>query len=188
MDSPLTELGRQQAELHAKLIQQEGIRNLRVSPLGRVKETLEIIQTHCNSLAVQFDDDLVELGAGDWEGRHFEEVRENDTELWQARNSDLANFKPPNGESRTELLKRLWDLVNKIRSGVLIESPLGVVSHGAVTRIMMMALMDVPVDEDPSFSIFNNVVHKLEVDDSVQNVSHFVNAEGPYEGWFTTDE
>lgn len=183
-DSPLTARGRKQATQHAAMMKQFGIELVYASPLGRVRETLSYIQHQC-TISVEFENCLVELGAGDWEGKKYEEVKNLYTDHLKQRTADLAKFKPPGGESRSELLARL----QKIRRRILncdndTVSPYAILSHGAVTRVLLMSLLGISIAEDPPFSTDNHVVYRIEVTGKNVEVFHFVNGTGPSEGLY----
>ena len=183
-DSPLTERGRQQAMDHATLMKQFNIKRVYASPLGRVRETLSYIQ-QIHPISVMFENCLVELGAGDWEGRKYDEVKSLYAEHLKQRRDNLAQFKPPRGESRSELLARLQTIRLRILGGHEdSHSPYAILSHGAVTRVLIMSLLGVSIAEDPPFSTGNDVVYRIEVTGANVDICHFVNGNGPTNGLF----
>lgn len=183
-NSPLTARGRQQAIDHAALMRRFDIQHIYASPLGRVRETLSYIQQQL-PIAVTFENCLVELGAGEWEGRKYDEVKTRYGENYKERKDNLATFKPPGGESRSELLLRIQSVRNRIFEGDQdSKSPFAILSHGAVTRVLIMSLTGISIAEDPPFSTDNYVVYRIEVTGSEINLSHYINGEGPFVGLF----
>ena len=183
-DSPLTARGRQQAMDHASLMKQFDIKRVYASPLGRVRETLSYIQ-HIHPISVKFENCLVELGAGEWEGRKYDEVKKLYAEHLKQRRDNLARFKPPRGESRSELLARLQTIRQRILDGEEdSHSSYAIFSHGAVTRVLIMSLLGISIAEDPPFSTGNDVVYRIEVTGKSVGISHFVNCNGPTDGLF----
>ena len=183
-DSPLTDRGRQQAMNHAELMKRFDIKQVYASPLGRVRETLSYIQQQ-HPITVNFENCLVELGAGKWEGREYDEVKRIYGEQLKHRKENLATFKPPGGESRSDLLARLRTTRRRILDREEnSNNHYAIFSHGAVTRVLLMSLLGISISEDPPFSTGNDVVYLIEVSDAIVGVSHFVGGIGPSEGLY----
>ena len=183
-DSRLTTRGRKQADDHATLMQRFDIRHVYASPLGRVRETLSYIQLQ-HPISVTFENYLVELGAGVWEGRKYDEVKTRFGDHFQQRKENLALFKPPGGESRSDLLARLQTIRRRILEGNKnCEEMFAILSHGAVIRVLIMSLIGISIAEDPPFSTDNFVVYRFEISDTEVKLSHFVNGEGPFDGLY----
>lgn len=183
-DSPLTARGRKQATQHATMMKQFDIERVYASPLGRVRETLSYIQQQ-HKISVQFENCLVELGAGDWEGRKYDEVKKLYADHLKQRQDNLAQFKPPRGESRSELLARLKTIRRRILQGENnSDSPYAILSHGAVTRVLIMSLLGISIAEDPPFSTDNHVVYRVRVIGQSVDICHFVDGKGPSDGLF----
>ena len=183
-DSPLTARGRKQATQHATMMKQFGIERVYASPLGRVRETLSYIQQQ-HTISVHFENCLVELGAGDWEGRKYDEVKKLYADHLKQRKDNLARFKPPRGESRSELLSRLQTIRRRILDGGNnTDSPYAILSHGAVTRVLIMSLLGISIAEDPPFSTDNHVVYRVRVIGQNVDIYHWVGGKGPSEGLF----
>ena len=183
-DSPLTARGRQQAMRHAALMERFDIKQIYASPLGRVRETLSYIQQE-HPISVKFENCLVELGAGEWEGRKYDEVNELYAEHLKQRKDNLAKFKAPSGESRSELLGRLQNIRSRILDGNSdSDHNYAILSHGAVTRVLIMSLLGISIATDPPFSTSNDVVYRIEVTGAHVSVSHFVDGKGPHDGLY----
>lgn len=186
-DSPLTALGRKQAIRHAALMKQFDIKSIYASPLGRVRETLSYIQQK-HPISVKFENCLVELGAGEWEGRKYTEVKELYAEHLKQRKDNLALFKPPSGESRSELRARLKNIRVRILEGEPnSDHNYAILSHGAVTRVLLMSLLGISIATDPPFSTGNDIVYRIEVSGTNVGVRHFVNGDGPSDGLYYPD-
>ena len=112
-NSDLTERGRAQAlamgrALKAELAREPGPTIFLRSPLGRVRETSEIIGRELGLDPAAWRDDarLAELSYGDWEGFSWKEIearRPNALADWKA---DPQGFTPPGGESHADLRAR----------------------------------------------------------------------------------
>ena len=100
MDAPLTERGRQQvkatAHAIAELAKRYPIEAFYVSPLPRAQSTAAAIAEAIDRQPI-IDEDLREFDLGDWEGRSFLALKEQE-DLW-TRWRINPWFAPPNGES-----------------------------------------------------------------------------------------
>jgi broad specificity phosphatase PhoE len=133
-DSPLTARGQLQArrmgERLAHLIPDFTGWRLAASPLGRARQTAEIIaETLGGRLAVELDPRLAEVSMGEWDGLTFEEV-----EARRPRHVEHCerHFHGPGGETFEALAGRLGDwLAEAGAQGRVIA-----VSHGVSGRVL----------------------------------------------------
>ncbi len=70
---PLTEVGEQQAQHTAELLEHMNISAIYSSPIQRAKHTAEIVGKH-NSLDVTIDERLIELDMGKFTGMAYDEI------------------------------------------------------------------------------------------------------------------
>jgi broad specificity phosphatase PhoE len=103
LDSRLTAEGRAHARVHGKLLARESVSQMIVSPLGRTRETAELILEGCD-IPVTFDERLVERHCGDWEGLTIEEIADRYPAEWAARSLDPFHHRPPSGENLSDML------------------------------------------------------------------------------------
>lgn len=106
-DPSLSSAGRADAAAAASVIKQLGVDSrwkhippvaaIVASPMNRTKETAEIIATQIG-LTVNLNENLREIGFGDWDGMTNEEVAERTPELLAAWQGSFT-ASPPNGES-----------------------------------------------------------------------------------------
>ena len=131
LDVPLNDLGREQAHALAEQAAQEGLRALVSSPLGRARETAEIVGERIG-LEPSVDDRLKEIDVGDWERRAKEDVERDEPEQWAAFLAGGAGWRFPGGESLQEQQDRVVEaLVDITQRGVL---PALLVCHRGVIR------------------------------------------------------
>ncbi len=132
MDSPLTELGRQQARTQNALLKQAGLpadTAFHCSPLGRARQTAALA---FDGLAreVVYDDRLKEVSVGACEGLPLEDCQRRwpvvfDTGLWGE-----WCFLAPGGEGHAAFAARITSWLDDLRG------PTVVVAHGMVSLIM----------------------------------------------------
>ena len=141
VDRPLTELGRQQAEQSAAILQRFAARRgfcaaalpSFSSPLGRALETARIVNAALGSHApAQVDVRLIEMSFGRWEGMTAAEMKADDPVWRKARKNDRWNVAPPGGESYADLYKRVEDFSHSVRQPAIIVTHLGVLRLLAV--------------------------------------------------------
>jgi probable phosphoglycerate mutase len=140
---PLTEQGREQAKkLGARL---SGIQWAAVyrSPLGRTKETAELIAPGVASVALQ---GLIEIDFGGWEGLTPEQARALNPGRYKAWIADPEVTSPTGGETAAQVAKRALAALEEIRSRhEASEKPVLAVSHKATLRILAAALTGAPI-------------------------------------------
>ena len=146
-DSALTGRGRAQAlamgrALKAELAREPGPTLFLRSPLGRVRETSEIIGRELGLEPAQWRDDprLVELGYGEWEGFSWKEIEGTHPTALSDWRADPHGYCPPGGETHMELRRRsaavLADIVASRTSTVVV----GHGVSGAVLRGLNLGL------------------------------------------------
>lgn len=107
LDAPLTERGQLQVAAtgrrFAECVQHKRIDHLYVSPLPRARSTAAAI---ADAIGLQpvVEDGLREFSIGDWEGRTYRDLIDNE-QLWRRWEID-PTFSPPNGESPTSFGER----------------------------------------------------------------------------------
>jgi broad specificity phosphatase PhoE len=105
------------------------------SPLGRAQKTAAAIGQALN-LPVIVEPSLREFHIGDWEGRTYRELMEEER-LWERWKVDPA-FAPPNGESPASFARRTL-----VEVGALLDQQAGrrlvLVSHGGVIGCLLDA-------------------------------------------------
>jgi probable phosphoglycerate mutase len=140
---PLTEQGREQAKkLGARL---SGIQWAAVyrSPLGRTKETAELIAPGVASVALQ---GLIEIDFGGWEGLTPEQARALNPGRYKAWIADPEVTSPTGGETAAQVAKRALAALEEIRSRHEgSQKPVLAVSHKATLRIVAAALTGAPI-------------------------------------------
>jgi broad specificity phosphatase PhoE len=112
------------------------------SPLLRAKQTCQII-TGLPDTEIQFDDRLMEIALGKWEGVHFTDLSPQELEYFTRH---PASYKPPEGaESYEHLIARTKDFLSDVAASE--EEGILVVSHGGVLHAMLLLAEDLPLDD-----------------------------------------
>jgi probable phosphoglycerate mutase len=156
LDSPLTAQGRAQARALGETLRDElrvaGIAREQIavvaSPLGRVRETLEIACTAAglDLAACRFDNRLREVTWGDWDGMTRAEIERQSPGALAERNDLKWEHQPPGGESYAMAVPRARAaLVELVR--LAASRPVAAFSHGAVGRLLRGLYGRLPPDE-----------------------------------------
>ena len=134
-NSPLTQRGREQANVVAKALQHVRFDRIVASTLSRTMDTAAEIAAG-RGVAVEVFDDLKEIDLGAAAGKPFDEVR-------GLPNYDGEGFTQwPGGESLDHVVTRAMRVID----GIVAGSPgktICVVGHGGVTRILVSKFMGV---------------------------------------------
>jgi alpha-ribazole phosphatase len=141
-DAPLSAEGRLQAEAWRSDLSKVKLSAVWSSDLQRATETAGIIFAD-RALDVHTCGDLREIQLGEWEGLPRKRVRESHPGLWEARGEDLSGFRPPGGESFSDLQKRVHPLITRIAAETL--GPACIVTHAGVIRVWICHLLQMPL-------------------------------------------
>lgn len=136
VDIPLNEKGRLQARRNGSALRDvlphpETI-DFIASPLGRARETMEIIREALSLPRVGYrvDDRLKELCYGNWEGKLQADLPKLDPDGLATRKLDPFRWRPIGGESYADLLVRSSDWLSSITGDTVV------VAHGGVSRCL----------------------------------------------------
>lgn len=178
-DSRLTAVGRGHASMSGQLLAQFGVDALFASPLGRVRETLEIVAQHVTVPPV-FDDRLMEWSAGAWSGELYADLPNRWPDEWAAWTADRYNQRAPGGENFVDLAERARSFL-----AAADRAPgdrIAIVAHGFLNRSLAEALLGLSPVETMGIRQANDTVVRIVVSDGVPSADHFVGGGGPAPG------
>jgi probable phosphoglycerate mutase len=170
IDTPLTVLGRQQAQMVASILA-ESLKGRPAprfvsSPLPRARTTIELILQALGLPPVYATDPrLMEINLGTWDGLTDDEARALDPQMWEKRIHDKWNVRVPGGgENYAMVADRLSAWAAELSEDTMA------ISHGACTRIFrglfcgmdwaQMSALDEP--HDCVFTFYDGVMKRLE--------------------------
>lgn len=134
-DSPLTELGIKQARLLSDHLAHIHFDMMISSPAGRAKHTAEIIKANRQKELI-VSDAFAEINLGPWEGKYYQDIELEQTELYQAFWKSPHLYKPDYGESFAEVGERtffaLRELVHNNPGKTIL-----VVSHSVALKSLL---------------------------------------------------
>lgn len=171
LDSELTGRGRAQARTHAKVLTEFGIQRIFSSPLGRARRTAEIIAKPIG-LEVEVDKRLAERHMGDLGGLTLEEIQVRFPEEWEERISRPFEYRPPGGESLTDMATRVAPFLEAIEA--LAGQRIAIVSHGVMGRVILGRFLKLKANELVKVRVPNDVIYRLEVTGGVVTSEYMV--------------
>jgi broad specificity phosphatase PhoE len=173
-NSDLTARGRLQAlamgrALRAELAHEPGPTIFLRSPLGRVRETSQIIGRELGLNPSQWRDDprLSELGYGEWEGFSWTEIEVTYPTALADWRADPHGYCPPGGETHVELRRRsaavLADIVaSRTRTVVVGHGVSGAVVRGLNLGLDARAMFVLEKPQDAFFRLLAGREERIE--------------------------
>ena len=115
------------------------------SPLKRAYKTAQAINRYHN-LSIRTDPRLIEIDVGSWEGRSWESIQTENSDLFKLWKETPSEFAAEKGESMRQVADRMWEAVADIVRG----NPGGTVcvtSHGCAIRCFLCLALQKPFKE-----------------------------------------
>jgi broad specificity phosphatase PhoE len=158
LDSPLTALGRRQAEAMGRLVRDLMVRDagdwrLVTSPLGRARDTAAALAA-ATGLHPSTDPRLAEVDCGEWEGRLFDEVHAG-----REGASRRLIFEAPGAEAAEAVRARIEAFLASLPPEP--ERRVIAVSHGVASRILRGAYLGLSLDEVVDLDVPHGAVWRL---------------------------
>lgn len=172
IDMNLSPRGREQAATLAPFFGRQRVDALYCSSMKRARQTLEPIAKHAVAEPV-FLEDLREIDFGEWTGLEWEEVASrhasNVADWLHLLDSGVVN----GAESTADLRARVEPCLTRILESHPGQS-VAVICHGAVIRLMLSCLLDLPLRRlgglDVSYAGVTLVEHE-----GKRNVARYIN-------------
>ena len=182
LDSALTAEGRSHARANGVLLAREGVEHLLVSPLGRTRETAQLIRAEVD-VTMTFDERLVERHCGAWEGLTIDQIESRFPDEWSARQHDPYHHRPPGGENLPDMLVRIAPVADRLKE--LPFRRLAIVSHGISGRVLLTHFLGLSPSVAGQTRQPNDLVYRLEFAGTGVSCEYFRGGVGPYPGLFT---
>lgn len=135
-DTPLNEVGREQARELAERVADDGFRSLWSSDLARARETAATVDERIG-LEPHLDARLREANRGRWEGHLFIDIERDEPELYAAWRRAGPDFRFPGGESLAEQQQRVLAALDDVVAAAVL--PALVVCHAGSIRVVLCA-------------------------------------------------
>ena len=163
LNSPLTAKGQEQAKANAlKLANYIDLKSIKIfsSPLGRAKETAEII-TKQNGVALSkiiFEERIQEFNYGIFEGKTKVYCQKEYKAIFDAREADKFNYLLEGGDSYAKVYERLNDWLFFVQN----EKVIVVVAHEMINRALRGIYCGLKNEEMLQLRQPNDMLIKLE--------------------------
>ena len=145
LDVELTKRGIKQAELTAKWICENYlVDSVYSSDLIRAYDTAKIISNYFNLQPIK-SKDLREINSGDWQGKSFDQLKDEGGEEWNTWLKDIGKVKTPNGETAEDLFNRINSKVCEI-ARINKDKTVVIVTHATPIRTVCCKVKGLSVD------------------------------------------
>lgn len=131
----ISDLGYAQVRSLSSRLAKFPIATIYTSPLKRAMNTARIL-AEPHKLELNVLDDLTEIGLGDWQGLHRDEISQKWPEIWRQSRIDPSVVTFPNGENFQQLTERAVRAFNRIVADNTNRHTLAV-THDAVIRVLV---------------------------------------------------
>lgn len=148
-DVSLNAQGHQQAGALVQRLAGVPVDAIYCSPQPRTQQTAAPIARE-RSLPIRIDAAFDEVDLGEWQGRTFEEVREQ--QAWKQWLAHRSSAQPPGGEPFADVAWRASAGLQRLVDAHPDQHVL-VVSHGDVIKAMVAAVLDLSLDNLEQFDI-----------------------------------
>jgi broad specificity phosphatase PhoE len=178
-DIPLNDKGRAQARGNGRALKDilgddAASFDFVSSPLGRTRETMELLRTEMglNPHAYRTDERLVEVSFGDWEGSTLRELEEKTPDRVAARADNKWDFIPPGDHAESyEILS--WRIGSWLQS---VNLPTVCVCHGGVIRTLFRLIARTDKEEAATMGVPQDRILRI---DMRQNVIEWLGGTSP---------
>lgn len=173
MNIPLTPRGRKRVLKVREFLGERGFDRVFVSPLTRTIETALLLAGLEAPLEVC--EDLREKAFGNWEGRGWQNLREEFPREIAEWERDPLRFVPPGGESFERVLERVirfWERLRKMNDGRYL-----VVTHAGVLRCFFVHLFGMRFEQTFSLLLDPGVLIVVRENNGFPQVTQLVNFE-----------
>jgi len=144
MNSKLTQQGKAQARQQRDILcnlNDASARTIFCSPSGRATETANIALENLNTPPI-YDERLLEINVGDWEGLLQSELMIKNPEHFVTEPSFLSLYtQAPNGEGLEQLTNRCHDFLSSL------QGPSILISHGVTITVLRGILLNLNFTE-----------------------------------------
>lgn len=164
LDVELSSRGREQSEALARCLSGEPLHAIYTSALKRTVQTAQPTALARKMPIVELPA-LNEIHLGELQGRYRDERDVQAQSLWAAWQTDLWQFRVPQGETFSELA---------LRSGQILEELLDrhqgqcilIVGHRATNRVLMGSLLNWPKERWQEIRLRNKFFYRIELGES----------------------
>ena len=159
--SPLTHIGREQAEAASRALASDAPFALYSSPLPRALQTAEAIGYRADTQPVEVKE-LIEMDVGEFEGLSGPQLRERFPDVMRSWDEDPAATVMPSGESLYDVRDRAWPVIQSLAERHESETVVAVTHNFTIHTIVCTAL-DMPLNNFRKLRIDLGSITRLEI-------------------------
>lgn len=163
----LTEKGTEQAKKVSEALKNEKFDLIFCSSLKRADDTLKEIKVHHKDLKVIYDDRLMEMNFGKFEGKPRELVYDSVMSF----ECEQEDWRAEGGESFKDLINRANEFLEDLKKhdcrSVLV------VAHGGIIRTMFSILLNKPLKDAMTMWLDNTSVTEIDINNGKAELKRF---------------
>lgn len=161
----LSEKGRRESRIVSKHLQKIEFTHIYSSPISRCLQTIDPLTSAKPQIPLLLEERIQEMNYGDWNGKDLKSLSKK--REWKSIQNQPSKFKFPQGESFTQLRKRVQSFLNEIESKT---GPILVVSHGDVIKMILTCTLELSTDNFQRFSIQPASISIINYESKVRNL------------------
>ena len=139
----LNDIGIQQAEDIANVLAPLPVKAVYSSPMERTIETAEPL-AKAKNLPVYLSESLNEFDYGEWQGKTFEQLRQQ--KLWESVITNPAQTRFPGGESFPCVHDRISKEIDRLAGVFDSDDVVACFSHGDIIRLAVAYYLNIPIN------------------------------------------
>ena len=157
-DVKLNETGKKQVRLSAEELAEFDLEAVCSSNLSRARDTAEEIAAS-HQLQVRQFAGLREIDFGDWEGKSYEEIIEQQKERFHDWLQNPGRTSPPGGEDMQEFQQRVCRAFEQILE--FSADKIAVAAHGGSIRVYMLKVLGMPLENYTRLHFDNGGISRI---------------------------
>ena len=161
----LSEKGRRESRIVSKHLQKIEFTHIYSSPISRCLQTVDPLTSAKPQIPLLLEERIQEMNYGDWNGKDLKSLSKK--REWKSIQNQPSKFKFPQGESFTQLRKRVQSFLNEIESKT---GPILVVSHGDVIKMILTCTLELSTDNFQRFLIQPASISIINYESKVRNL------------------
>ena len=161
----LSEKGRRESRIVSKHLQKIEFTHIYSSPISRCLQTVDPLTSAKPQIPLLLEERIQEMNYGDWNGKDLKSLSKK--REWKSIQNQPSKFKFPQGESFTQLRKRVQSFLNEIESKT---GPILVVSHGDVIKMILTCTLELSTDNFQRFTIQPASISIINYESKVRNL------------------
>lgn len=169
---PLNDEGFAQANVLGSWFSDMEISSVFSSPLLRSVQTADAIAKAIKMPTYFKHSGLSEKKEGEWEGKTYWQLRDEDSQAWEKWSNDPIDFAPPGGESVRNFISRvdraLIDIISNYETGNRIV----ITTHAGIIRGIIMNCLNIPAENFYRIDIPTGSITKIEYSENFATLKY----------------